>query len=109
MDMHIDRSPGHAEITLAGRFDAHEAPTFRETVTPLLAAEGDTVRIDLQQVVFVDSTALAELVRAAEQARAVGGDLVLGRISAPVRVILELTALELAFTIEGGPVAATGS
>ena len=89
---------GSHQIELAGRFDAHELPSFRAAIEPLLR-DGDTVELDLGQVVFVDSSALAELVRAQKSAHACGGTLVMTALSDPVRVILELTALNQVFTI----------
>ncbi len=86
------------QIELAGRFDAHELATFRAAVEPLLR-DGGTVELDLGQVVFVDSSALAELVRAHKSAHACGGTLVISALSDPVRVILEMTALNQVLTI----------
>lgn len=86
-------------VHLIGRFDAHEAPAFRDAVHPVLATDTNVVAIDLSQVVFVDSTALAELVRLQKAARALGGEVVIRQPSDPVRVILEITDLAGLFTI----------
>jgi anti-sigma B factor antagonist len=98
MRIRTETGNGTHQIELAGRFDAHELPAFRAAIDPLLR-DGDTVDLDLSQVVFVDSSALAELVRAQKTAHACGGGLVLTSLSDPVRVILELTALSQVFTI----------
>lgn len=90
-----------ADVELAGRFDAHEVPEFRASVDGLIAGGHTDLWIDLGNVVFIDSTALAELVRLS---REVGetGRLRLGPVSDPVRVILELTALLPVFEVEDG-------
>ncbi len=80
-------------MSLVGRFDAHETDGFRRTVTPLLSDESPVLRVDLSQVAFVDSTALAELVRLQKAAKALGGEIILAQLSDPVRVILEITDL----------------
>ncbi|WP_111765423.1 STAS domain-containing protein [Nakamurella deserti] len=98
MRIRTETGNGSHQIELAGRFDAHELPAFRTAIDPLLR-DGDTVDLDLAQVVFVDSSALAELVRAQKSAHACGGTLVITALSDPVRVILELTALSQVFTI----------
>jgi anti-sigma B factor antagonist len=90
-------------VHLVGRFDAHEAPGFRETAHPLLSADAAVVVVDLSQVAFVDSTALAELVRLQKAARALGGEVVLQHPSDPVRVILEITDIGGLFTVADGP------
>jgi anti-sigma B factor antagonist len=64
--------------------------------------------VDLASVVFVDSSALAELLRSQRAARESDGDLVLVNLSDPVRIILELTALEQVFTTETGASAPVG-
>jgi anti-sigma B factor antagonist len=98
-------------LAIKGRFDAHSAPDIREWMEARLTRElrsrlrdrehADAVHltIDLAEVDFIDSTALAELVRGMKRARLTGGDVVLTRPSETVRVILELTRLDAAFTI----------
>ena len=98
MRIRTETGNGSHQIELAGRFDAHELPAFRAAIEPLMR-EGDAVDLELGQVVFVDSSALAELVRAQKSAHACGGTLVITALSDPVRVILELTALSQVFTI----------
>ncbi len=95
--MNITKSISAIEIS--GRFDAHEATSFRETIEQELTTSSN-IRLSLAEVEFVDSTALAELVRAMKKCREQGGDLILSEVSGPVAVILELTKLDAAFTIE---------
>lgn len=99
MIVRTEIEPTQRTVHLAGRFDAHEAPGFRAVVHPLVTAEHPVVLVDLSQVAFLDSTALAELVRLQKQARAVGGEVVLVDPADAVRVILEITDLAELFTI----------
>lgn len=87
---------------LVGRFDAHESDQFRNYFDRAFERGLGIFIVDLSGVDFVDSTALAELVRAMKQLRHIGGDLVLRRPSNAVQIILELTKLNQAFTIETG-------
>lgn len=100
MIIRTEIEPSRRTVHLVGRFDAHETPGFQSAVAPLLAAETNILRIDLSQVAFVDSTALAELVRLQKAAIALGGELIISEPSTPVRVILEITDLAELFTIE---------
>ena len=88
-----------ATLILNGRFDAHETDDFREVRDKLEADGVDTITVNMREVEFVDSTALAELVRGMKRARERRGDLILSELSDPVRVILELTRLDSAFQI----------
>ncbi len=90
---------GPIAFVLSGRFDAHEADGFRAAIDPALKSPEPHVDIDLSDVEFIDSTALAELVRAMKRCREQSGDLRLLTPSNPVQVILELTRLDAAFTI----------
>ena len=94
-----DTASNTTSLTLSGRFDAHETDSFRETFDGLNADGVHNISVGLAEVEFLDSTALAELVRGMKRCRENGGDLVLDSLSDPVRVILELTKLDAAFTI----------
>ncbi len=101
-----DGSTGRTTVATTGRLDAHEAPRVADALAGLLAAGVHDIALDLSGTIFIDSTGLAELVRAMKNARSNGGDLVLVEPSEPVRVILELTAFDKAFNVEDGePVA----
>lgn len=92
--------PVAVELRIEGRFDAHEVAMFRTAVDTNLNSGRSHIRIELSAVEFVDSSALAELVRGMKLCREAGGDLVLASPSDPVRVILELTKLDTAFVID---------
>jgi anti-sigma B factor antagonist len=92
----------HTAMELVGRFDAHEVASFRAAIDSLITAENPTVRIDMTNVIFVDSSALAELIRVRKNALESGGDVVIVNPSDPVRIILELTNLDSIFTIVSG-------
>lgn len=96
---HTGGSPEHPQLALTGRFDAFETEAFRSTLDSLVEAGATSVSVDLAQVHFIDSSGLAELVRAMKHCREVEGDLILVNPSDPVVVILELTRLDAAFEI----------
>ncbi len=93
----------HVTFHLSGRFDAHEAPDFQASFTRALADGATTIAVNLSDVIFIDSTALAELVRASRDAQSKNCELHLEAPSDPVRVILELTRLGAFFTVTDQP------
>lgn len=100
MNVTTDRpDTSNPEVVLNGRFDAFETESFRETVDALLDGSAQSLSIVMSGVVFVDSSGLAELVRAMKHCREAGGELFIVQPSDPVRVIFELTRLDSAFTI----------
>lgn len=90
---HVDE--GVQTFVISDRFDAHEVGAFRTAVDR--ARPTEAVRIDLSAVRFIDSTALAELLRIRKVLEEAGGRLLLQPVSDPVRVILELTGLDSVF------------
>lgn len=109
LEIQSERNGSGGSVVLAGRFDAHESEPVLTSLTALLADGVLTIGLDLSRVDFIDSTGLAVLTRVMKRARESGGDLVLVAPSTPVRVILELTALDKAFVVsEVGPDIAVG-
>lgn len=86
-------------LELEGRFDAYEEPQVRKWLDAQQAAGRAHLVIDLSGVNFIDSTALAALVRGMKLTREANGDLLLCALRQPVRVIFELTRLDRVFPI----------
>jgi anti-sigma B factor antagonist len=84
---------------LSGRFDAHETPSFLANVEPLFAQIDTDISIDLQDVVFIDSIALSELVSLHKKLYDAGRTLFLTSPADSVRVILEITGLVSLFNV----------
>lgn len=99
MDITITDEANLRIIGLTGRFDAHEVDGFATTVDRLIESGATTLGVDLSGVDFIDSSALAELVRVSKATKGKGGSLELHQPSDPVRVILELTGLDKAFVV----------
>ncbi|HNB54302.1 MAG TPA: STAS domain-containing protein [Anaerolineales bacterium] len=94
---HIE--PTLATLELFGRFDAHVAPRFETWVEKNIPITFLSVIVSLSQVTFIDSKALAALVRAREQIMQNGGRLILCDLQQPVRIIFELTQFDQVFEL----------
>jgi len=86
-------------LDLSGRFDAHSASSVTAALEKVAAAPPAKVVVNLGEVSFMDSTALATLVQGMKRCRQAGGDLRLCRLQPQVRIIFELTRLDKAFDI----------
>ena len=84
-------------LTLQGRVDASTIDQVKSTWNT--AEQVQSIVIDLSQTTFIDSMGLAALVSGLKTARQRGGRFVIAAPSEPVRVILELTAMDRAFEI----------
>lgn len=99
MNIEISSTATEARAVLTGRFDAHETEAFREAIEPYVDHGEQSFAVDLAMVNFVDSSALAELVRAMKHCAERDKNFVIENPSNPVAVILELTGLDKAFSI----------
>ncbi len=87
------------KIELEGRFDAHVAPGFVKEIEAEKIKPNSFLIVDLKEVNFIDSTALAALVRGMKRYRQNEGDLYIINLQNPVRIIFELTRMDRAFSI----------
>jgi anti-sigma B factor antagonist len=88
-------------LHLKGRFDAHEVEAVRVWLQEQVVMEHFNLVVNLEGVNFIDSTALATLVRGLKHCRENNGSLHLCGLQQAVRVIFELTRLDKAFDIFG--------
>lgn len=86
-------------LQLAGRFDITSMDPVREWFETAIPAGHNNIVVNLSDVSFVDSAALAVLVQGMKRSREVNGDVRLCCLRQPVRMIFELTRLDKAFEI----------
>lgn len=91
---------GNVEVlVLSGRFESHVTGEVNDWIKGKLSYGHSRIVVDLGGVGFLDSTALATLVRNMKACREAGGDLVLANLQETVVMIFELTRLDNAFYI----------
>jgi anti-sigma B factor antagonist len=93
----------------AGRFDAHTTGPVLGWLAAARAAGQAELVLDLEAVTFIDSSALAVLVKGMKQCREQGGDLHLCSLREPVRIIFELTRLDRALSLFADQAAAVAA
>lgn len=85
-------------LEISGRFDAHVSPTVDQWITENLPAALPLV-INFEGTTFVDSSALAVLVKAFKRTQEHQGKMALCNLQKPVQIILELTRMDKVFSI----------
>jgi anti-anti-sigma factor len=80
-------------VTVRGEIDIGTTAQFREAVQQALARRPSSLCLDLSLVTFIDSIAIAILVRAFHDAQASGIRLYIGDVSPTVHRALHLTGL----------------
>lgn len=86
-------------IELSGRFDAYEAAKFTDTVEKYVRKDRMYLVVNFSHVSFIDSAALAALVKGMKRCREKHGDLILCGLQKPTKTVFELTRLDKAFKI----------
>jgi len=91
---------GSARLKVIGDVTIHTSPKLREQLKPLLAEDVREVRVQLDEVEFMDSSGIATLVEGLQWSRASGGRFVLCGLHENVRDVLSLSKLDSVFDIE---------
>jgi anti-sigma B factor antagonist len=86
-------------LAVSGEIDIATAPSLREKLHNLLAEGRSSLIIDLDEVTFLDSTALGVLVGVLKRARTEGGELRIVSNQPRVRKVFEITRLDSAFDL----------
>jgi anti-sigma B factor antagonist len=95
----VREQDGWAVLSVSGEIDMATAPGLRERLHGLLAEETQKLVVDLDDVGFLDSTALGVLVGALKRARSEGGDVRIVCTQPRVRKVFEITRLDSAFDL----------
>ena len=98
-----------AVIEISGRFDAQAVPSIAEWLEDIAATTAGRVVVNLADATFLDSSALAALVKTVKRCRMRGGDVRLCGVQPSVRLVFELTRLDRAFDMFASEDEAVGS
>jgi anti-sigma B factor antagonist len=96
----VDSNDGVVVVSLAGELDLYNAEEVRSALLEACAAEPDLLVVDLEEVRFIDSTALGVLI----EARSRMADRQGFRLAAPgleTRRALEVSGLDRHFLVHG--------
>ena len=99
MNLRSHLSGTTAVLELSGRFDSYGAPRAAEWLEKATTTPDAHIVVNMSDVNFVDSTALATLVQGLNRARKRNGELYLCGLQKQVYMIFELTRLDKAFHI----------
>ena len=89
----IHSSADHAVVTLAGDLDASTAGLLYEQFAALTREGVVHVALDLEGLIFMDSTGLSVIIAEHKRASSLGGELIIYSPQEPVRKLFEMTGL----------------
>ena len=99
MNLEIRSSGDITVLALSGRFDKNTAPSVLTWLIEATSTPPANLVVNLAEVNFVDSTALATLVQGLKRCQQQKGNLHLCSLQRQVLMIFELTRLDKAFNI----------
>jgi anti-anti-sigma factor len=86
-------------IRVAGELDLATSPKLQQACAAAIEPGPATLRLDMSEVTFLDSTGISVLVQAHKQLDAQGGTLVLHGLSDHARRVLEVAGLGAFFRV----------
>lgn len=89
-----------AAIALHGEFDVANAHELRDELSRHIDAGRRVIRVDMQRVSFMDSTALGEMINATQRCTAQHGSLILTNTSASLYRTLRVTGFDHALLVD---------
>ena len=98
MNVEVTKRGVATVIALSGEVDLDSSPRAREALLEAVARRAQVV-VDLSAVDYIDSSGVASLVEAYQQARKNSSTFTLATPSEPARRVLELARLDRVFTI----------
>lgn len=99
-DTRVDRLAGEVVVTVLGEIDMATGPLLSECLAAAIPDATRRLVIDLSGTTFIDSTGLALFVRAQQQLRHRGAELILRAPQAAARQVLAISGLDTVMTIQ---------
>jgi len=94
-------------VAIRGELDIAAAPRLYAGLTEIMRRHTPDLVLDLSALTFCDSSGVTVLVRLAEAARLLGGELVLAAPAPRVAKVLRLTGVDRTFTVHPTVLAAS--
>ncbi|AVM74500.1 STAS domain-containing protein [Magnetospirillum gryphiswaldense] len=88
------RTGAEARVALAGNFRVTDQERFLPIIQSAISDDFSRLIIDLGQLTFIDSIGISLIMTAADEARKVGKEVMLGNPQGSVRDLLRLTAVD---------------
>ena len=96
----VDQKSGSVIASIRGEIDLHNSPDLRTVLLDLLAKhDPKRLILNLSQVPYMDSSAIAVLVEALQKIRKSGGRIFLTDLQPRVKGLLEIARLDSIFVV----------
>lgn len=103
MPLQIRPSADDGTIVLAGELDAATVPELDAQAPRLIAGAREALVLDVEAIAYLDSAGIGALLRLDNDLRAREARLVLRRLPASLRRVLDFSGMDGRFTYADGP------
>jgi anti-sigma B factor antagonist len=86
-------------VYIHGDLDLATAPQLRETLLPLAEKESRTLRVNLKNLHYMDSTGLGVFVAALKLRKTINGEMYLEEVSEKIQRIFQISGVDQYITI----------
>ena len=83
-----------------GRIDTLTSPDLESALNPFLLEENTQITIDFKEVSYISSSGLRVIIKAAQKAKSVNGEIELINLNDSVAQVLEITGFQSFFKIQ---------
>ncbi|ABR46251.1 anti-sigma-factor antagonist [Alkaliphilus metalliredigens QYMF] len=88
-------------VQLAGEVDIYTAGQLKEAFIKMIEERKETIKIDCEELVYIDSTGLGVLIGALKRLKQEKKEIMLFNIKPSIKKLLNITGLDKIFIIEG--------
>ena len=88
-----------AVVALEGEIDLHQSAHVLARLDPLISARCPSIRVDLADVSYMDSSGLATMIDAMQRTQSYGGEFTLAAIRPNVMKVFQIARLDQVFRI----------
>jgi anti-sigma B factor antagonist len=101
----VSKDDWRAAVVLRGEIDAANSGELRTELSEHLQAGRRVIRVDARGVLFMDSTAIGELITASERCRSEHGSLILTGVPPRLQRLLSIAGLDEVLLVDTAPAA----
>ncbi len=99
LEVTVRATPDRVRVALAGELDLTSVDVFTGRLAEVESRAPEVIEIDLRDLVFMDSSGLAQLFAANRRARAAGRRIVILKAAGPIERVLALAKIEDAIDV----------
>lgn len=101
LDTKCDEDSNNWLISVSGEIDIFNSAEFKKTLLDLLEQKKLNIKIDCENLTYIDSTGLGSLIAVLKKTKEYGGEIYLKNVKPSLSKLFKITNLDKVFIMEG--------